>query len=117
MCEQDKIHDGVRIKNLDKILVEEDPNHGVIKLAMIKVEMAVVIVVTKPLQEATYTLEGDGPLVLIITDIINRTTPLLNLSQQIMDYLNIRRVINEAVDKGLRPNYVFELNYEFPKDS
>ena len=73
MCEQNKIPDGVRIKNLQKALVAEGYNHNVMKLAMIKVEMAVVTDVPKPLQEATHTLEGDGLLALIITDIINRT--------------------------------------------
>ena len=83
---------------------------------MIKVEMAVVIDVTKPLREATYTLEGDGPLALITADIINRTALSLNLSQHSMDYPNVQRVIKEAVDEDLRPAYVFEQNYEFPKD-
>ena len=73
MSEQINIPDGVRIKNLQKALVAEGFNHNVIKLAMIKVEMAVVTDVPKPLQEATHTLEGDGLLALIITDIINRT--------------------------------------------
>ena len=36
MCEQNKIPDGVRIKNLHKILVEEDPNRDVTILAMRK---------------------------------------------------------------------------------
>ena len=72
-CEQNKIPDGVRIKCLQKILVKEDPDHDVLKLAMIKVEMAVVIYVTKPLREATYNIEGDGPMALITADIINRT--------------------------------------------
>ena len=44
----------MRIKYLHKILVKEDPNHNVLKLAMIKVEMAVVLDVTKPLREAKY---------------------------------------------------------------
>ena len=79
--------------------------------------MAVVIDITKPLREATYTLEGDGPLALITSDIINRTALLLNLSQQSMDYPNVQRVIQEVVDQGLLPDYVFELNYEFPRDS
>ena len=81
---------------------------------MIKVEMAVVIDVTKPLREAAYTLEGDGPLALITADIINRTALSLNLSQHSMDYPNVQRVIKEAVDEDLRPAYVFEQNYEFP---
>lgn len=104
ICEQNKTADGVRIKHLHKILVKEDPNHDVVKLAIIKVEMAVVIDVTKSLHEATYTLEGDGPLALFTTDIINRTALLLNLSQQSMDYPNVQRVINEAVDEGIRPD-------------
>ena len=83
---------------------------------MIKVEMAVVVDVTKPLREATYALEGDGPLALITADIINRTALSLNLSQHSMDYPNVQRVIKEAVDEDLRPAYVFEQNYEFPKD-
>ena len=41
--------ESVRIKCLHKILVKEDPDHDVLKLAMIKVEMAAVIDVTKPL--------------------------------------------------------------------
>ena len=39
MCEENKIPDGVRIKNLHKTLVEEDPNHDGTKLAVINVEM------------------------------------------------------------------------------
>ena len=34
-----------------------------------------------------------------------------------MDYPNVQRVIQEVVDEGLLPDYVFELNYEFPRDS
>ena len=75
--------------------------------------MAVVIDVTKPLREATYTLEGDGPLAQITSDIINRTALLLNLSQQSMDYPNVQRVIQEVVDQGLLPDYVFEQNMGF----
>ena len=73
MREQINIPDGVRIKNLHKTLVADSLNHNVVKSAMMKVEMAVVIDVTQPLQEAIYTIEGDGLLALIITDIINRT--------------------------------------------
>ena len=74
-----------------------------------------ILDISNPLQEVTCTPEGDGPLALITTDIINR--PLLNLSQQSMGYPNVQRVIIETADKGLRPNYTFELNYGFSKDS
>ena len=62
ICEESKISDGVRINYLHETLVKDDPNRDVLKMAMMKVEMALVIDVTKPVREATYTLEGDGPL-------------------------------------------------------
>ena len=43
MCEQTKIPDGVRIKNLHKILEEEDPNHDATKLAVINFEMQLLL--------------------------------------------------------------------------
>ena len=67
---------------------------------MIKVEVAVAFYYTKPLRESAYTLEGDGPLELITTDIINRSALKLNLSQQSMDYPNVQRILNEAVDRA-----------------
>ena len=73
MFELNKIPEGVRVKSLRKILDEEDPNHDVMELAMMKVEIAGVLHITKPLREVTYTPEGDGPLALITTDILNRS--------------------------------------------
>ena len=62
--------------------------------------MELVTDVTKPPRDATYNLEGDGPLALITTDIINRTAPLLSSSQRSMDCLNVQRVIIEAKDSN-----------------
>ena len=56
ICELNKIPDCVRVRSLHKILDEEDPNHDVMKLAMMKVEMAVVLDITKPLREVTCIL-------------------------------------------------------------
>lgn len=65
-------------------------------LAAIIVEVATVVDFSKPLREATYLLEGDGPLAFFVTEIIERANRRL-LSGRSMALGNVLVAINYAI--------------------
>jgi hypothetical protein len=62
---------GVHLSWLYMILSAHERNRDAERL--IKMNLAIVTDVTKPIREATYILEGDGSLSVILTDFLNRT--------------------------------------------
>lgn len=71
------------------------------------VEIAVVVDVSKKVREATYIIEGDGPIAVIIMEILDCTNRYYQSTYEDMDYPNVRRLIAQAVAlKILPPGYV-----------
>ena len=65
--------DGARIKRLLQVINDRE------LFARLHLELSVVVAVAKPLVEATYLLEGNGPLALIPYDQVIRIKTFIEL--------------------------------------
>lgn len=68
--------DGARIRRLIQVIDDRE------MLARLHLELSVVVAVAKPLVEATYLLEGNGPLGLIAYDQVMRIKSFLNYTEK-----------------------------------
>ena len=98
-----KILEGSHITYLHTTLCQMAQGHDAGLLRLIYIQLAVVVDVSRPIREATYLLEGDGPLCFLVSEILQ--TCSLSLSDRIdtMDFPNIKRLIDKFTADGHRP--------------
>jgi len=94
----DEAFDGAHLNYLYKTLVPEAPGFDAHVFRLIHIQLAVVVDISKPLRECTYLLEGDGPLVFLLPEIIRRCELDLELGWNTMDFPNIQKVIDSVKD-------------------
>ena len=71
------------------------------------VEIAVVVDISKKVREATYLVEGNGPIAVLIIEILDSVARYFRTTYADMEYPNVRRHIAQAVELGiLPPGYV-----------
>ena len=95
--------DGVHFNYLYKTIVSNAPGHDPQLLLLIQLSQDVVVDISLPLRQATYLLEGDGPLALFVIDILARCSMLLSNNWNTMDFPNIRSYITANVNAGYLP--------------
>ena len=67
------------------------------------VEIAVVVDVPKKVREATYLIEGDGPIAVMIVEILDSVAGYYRSVFEEMDFTNVRRHIAQAVSLHIAP--------------
>jgi hypothetical protein len=82
---------------LYNMIVPGGENYSAELIAQLKMDLAIVVDITKPLRELTYTLEGDGPVALMAEHLVKRTRDDFAARYESLDYPNIRKVIADNV--------------------
>lgn len=95
---------GVHLTYLYHTLCAQSSNFNAKTYAYIIAELAASVDVSHPIREATYFLEGDGPLSLIAIEIITRAWTILSDCVPTMDFANCRSVIAENVAANIFPD-------------
>lgn len=71
------------------------------------IEIALVVDISKKVREATYLVEGNGPIAVLIIEILDSVARYFRTTYADMEYPNVRRHIAQAVELGiLPPGYV-----------
>ena len=70
------------------------------------VEIAVVVDITKKVLEATCVIQGDGPIAVIIIEVLDSVARYYRSTYQEMDYLNVRRYVAQVVALNITPSAV-----------
>jgi hypothetical protein len=100
---EEKKEIGAYLARLYKILVPGAVGHDPSFLVTAFVEMAIVVDVTKKMREATYLVEGDGPISVIILEILNSLKRYYDTTHQELEYPNVKKYIALAVSKKIFP--------------
>ena len=102
----DKKSVGSHMAKLEEYFVPGTDGYDEKFLVTAFVEIAVVVDVSKKVREATYIIEGDGPIAVMLVEILNTVQRYYSSTYEYMDYPNVRRHIARAVDtKTLPPGY------------
>lgn len=67
------------------------------------IEIAVVVDITKRVREATYVIEGDGPIAVMVMEILDSVARYYKSTYQEMEFTNVRRYIAQAVRLNVAP--------------
>lgn len=98
---------GAHYTKLEQIFVQGTRGYDEIFLVTAFVEIAVVVDISKKVREATYLVEGDGPIAVIIIEILDSVARYFRTTYADMEFPNVRRHIAQAVELGiLPPGYV-----------
>ena len=89
---------GVHFSYLYKTIVSFAPDHEPQTSLLIQLTQAVVVDISLPLHQATYLLEGDGPLALFVIDILARCSMLLSNCWDTMDFPNTVSENNKSLN-------------------
>lgn len=84
--------DGARVNRLNETITND------IFRAQLRLELAFVVIVAKPLVQATYLLEGDGPCSLIAYDLLMKCKVWFELHYQELTFPNLLSEIDVAVE-------------------
>ena len=102
-CTDDENLEGVHINYLFSTFCSAGPGHNERTMRLIHIQMAVVVDVSKPIREATYLLEGDGPLAFLLPEILRNCELALDIPWSTMDFPNVRGLIDVFATEGHRP--------------
>ena len=94
---------GATLAKVEETFVAESAGYDETFLATAFIEVAVVVDVTKKVREATYILEGDGPIAVIVVEVLDSIERYYKSTYADMDYPNVRRHIANAVAMGALP--------------
>lgn len=102
----DKKSIGVHLAKLEEYFVPGSVGYDEKFLVTAFIEIAVAVDVTKKVREATYLIEGNGPIAVMIVEILDAVNRYYSSTYKSMDYPNVRRHIANAVAlKILPPGY------------
>lgn len=94
---------GAHMAKLEEIFVEETAGYDQSFLITAFIEIAVVVDVTKKVREATYIIEGDGPVSVMVLEILDAAERYYAVTYSELEYPNIRRHIERAVTLRVPP--------------
>lgn len=94
---------GAHMKKLEETFVPGVAGYDRKFLITAYIEIAVVVDITKRVREATYLLEGKGPIAVMITEILDATKRYYLSTYEDFDYPNVRRYIKQAIDLNMAP--------------
>ena len=82
--------DGACIGRLEEIMLSSEQR------ALLKLELAVVVITARPLVQATYTMEHDGPTTLIAYDLIQTVNSWFSLHMPALTFPGLSQAMNEC---------------------
>lgn len=91
------------LSKLEETFVRGARGYDVKFLVKAFVEIAVVVDITKKVREATYVIEGDGPIAVIIIEVLDSIARYYRSTYKEMDYPNVRRYVAQAVVLNITP--------------
>ena len=94
---------GAHIKKLEETFVPGVAGYDKKFLITAFIEAAVVVDITKKVREATYLLEGDGPIAVMLIEVLDATKRYYLSTYEDFDYPNVRRHIQQAVRLNIAP--------------
>ena len=104
---EEKRHVGANLQKLYETFVPGAPGHDSNFLITAFIQAALVVDLTKKVREATYIIEGDGPIAVIIIEILDSVKRYYDSTYEDVEYPNVRRHIANAVAHNvLPPGYV-----------
>lgn len=102
-CRGKKKEIGANLTKLNRTFVAGTVGYDSKFLITSFVEIAVVVDMTKKVREATYLIEGDGPISVMIIEILDNVKRYFDKTYATLDFPNIRRYIAQAVALKIAP--------------
>ena len=99
----DKKAVGNLLTKLEEMFVPGTSNHDSKFLVTAFIEIAVVVDITHKVRAATYVIEGDGPVAVMIVEILDAIQRYYKTAYEEMEYQNVRRYIAQAVGLKISP--------------
>ena len=95
--------EGVHFNYIYSTLVTDADGFNRQFLLLTLLSQAVVVDISLPLRQATYLIEGDGPIALFLIDILARCQLSLSTCWETMDFPNIRYFVAANIEEEFMP--------------
>ena len=94
---------GNLLTELEEMFVPGRSNYDHKFLVTAFIEIAVVVDITRKVGEATYIIEGDGPIAVMIFEILDSVNRYYKTTYEEMEYQNVRKYTAQAVALNIPP--------------
>ena len=94
---------GALLTKLESSFVPGTKGYDMKFLVKAFIEIAVVVDITKEVREATYVIEGDGPIAVMAMGVLDSVARYYRSTYQEMEFPNVRKYIAQAVRLNVAP--------------
>ena len=103
LLKEDKKHVGSHFQKLYDTFVPTSPEYDRAFLVTAFIEVALVVDISKKVREATYVIEGDGPISVMVVEILDSVKRYYDATYEELEFPNLRRHIAHAVALNIPP--------------
>ena len=94
---------GALLMKLESTFVPGTRGYDIEFLVKAFIEIAVVVDITEKVRQATYVIEGDGPIAVMVMEVLDSVARYYKSTYQEMEFSNVRRYIAQAVRLNVAP--------------